>query len=83
MLQVCKFDKKRDICATNGTLGLDLKGAIRNHVVRDTSASVFYNQQKELGEVGTRIRDMFDCVEMQGTIRRYRQKATEKPHNDE
>lgn len=82
MLQVCKFNKKRDICATNPTLGLDLKGAIRNHVVRDTSASVFYNQQKELSQVGTRIRDMFDCVEMQGTIRRYRQKASEKPEDD-
>lgn len=82
MIQICKFDKKRDICATNPTLGVDLKGAIRNHVVKDTSASVFYNQQKELDEVGYRIRDMFDCVEMQGTIRRFRQKASEKPDND-
>lgn len=81
MLQTCKFNKKRDICATNPSLGVDLKGAIRNHVVRDTSARVFYNQQKELSEVGSRIHDMFDCVEMKGTIRRYREKHQEKPED--
>ena len=79
MFQNCQFNKATDIVATNPTLGVDIKGAIRNGVVKDTSATVFYNQQMELSEVGERVRDEFDPVLMAGTIRTYRQKRTEKP----
>lgn len=83
MIQICKFNKVTDIVATNPTLGVDLKGAIRNGVVKDTSATVFYNQQKELSDVGTRVRDEFDPVLMAGTIRYYREKRKEKPEKED
>lgn len=81
MRQVCKFDKVRDITPTNPDLNSDLKESIRTGVVRDTSATAFYNMQKELHEVGSRISDEFDFIEYDNALRKYR-KAIESEDED-
>lgn len=82
MRQICKYNKKADIQPVKPGLGCDLKGAIRNGIVRDTSATAFYNQQETTDEVGSRIHDQFDVVEAQGALESMRKKAAEKPDKD-
>lgn len=82
MRQICKYNKKADIQPVKPGLGCDLRGAIRNGIVRDTSGIAFYNQQESTREVGSRIRDQFDVVEAQGALETMRKKASEKPFND-
>lgn len=68
----------RDITPSNPALDLNLKQAIREGVVRDTSATAFYNMQKELGEVGVRISDEFDFVEYDNALRKYRKRVEDE-----
>lgn len=76
---ICKYKKGADIEPVQISDNPDLKGMIRNGVVRNTATECFYNEQKETSEVGGRIRDQFDVVEAQGTFDNMRRKATEKP----
>lgn len=78
MKQICKFNPVRDITPSNPALDLNLKQAIREGVVRDTSATAFYNMQKELGEVGARISDEFDFVEYDNALRKYRKRVEDE-----
>lgn len=78
MKQICKFDKVRDITPTNPDLNNPIKETIRTGIVKDTSATAFYNMQKELGEVGMRISDEFDFIEYDNALRKYRKAMTEK-----
>lgn len=74
MKQICKFNKQRDITPTNPALDPCHKQAIREGVVRDTSATAFYNMQKEIEEVGGRISDEFDFIEYDHAYRKYRKR---------
>lgn len=82
MKQICKYNKKADIQRTIPSLGSDLKGCIRNGIVRDTAISCFYNEQKETSDVGGRIYDQFDVVEAQGALEASRKKASETPDDE-
>lgn len=69
MRQICKYDKMADIQEVEQpSVRDDLKGQIRNGIVRNTASECFYNEQKQTSEVGGRIRDVFDVVEASGTI---------------
>lgn len=81
MRQICKFNKERDITPTNPALDPCHKQAIREGVVRDTSATAFYNMQTELEEVGMRISDEFDFIEYDNALRKYR-KAVEDANKE-
>lgn len=83
MRQICKYRKGVDIQRVQPASGADLKGAIRNGIVRNTATECFYNEQKETSEVGSRIRDQFDVVEAQGALEHMRKKASEKPESDD
>lgn len=78
MKQICKFNPTRDITPSNPALDLNLKQAIREGVVRDTSATAFYNMQKELSEVGGRISDEFDFIEYDNALRKYRKRVDDE-----
>lgn len=83
MLQKPKYRKGADIEPVQPSSDPDLKGCIRNGIVRNTASECFYNEQKETSDVGVRVRDQFDVVEAQGTLHAMRKKASEKHESDE
>lgn len=72
MRQVCKFDEKTDITPVVPALGVDVNSAIETGIIQDTSASVFHNEMKELGEVGIVARDPFDVIEYERSYSKFR-----------
>lgn len=78
-----KYVSGADIQPVQPYSGADLKGAIRNGVVRNTATECFYNEQKSTAEVGGRIHDQFDVVEAQGALEAMRKKASEKPESED
>lgn len=82
MKQICKFNPKADIQRVQPSSSPDLKGCIRNGIVRNTASECFYNEQKTTSDVGGRIYDQFDVVEAQGALDNMRKKASEKPDTD-
>lgn len=72
MLQICKFKEGADIVQTVPHLGVDVHSAIETGIIHDTSASVFHNQMKELGEVGMVVRDPFDIIEYERSYGKFR-----------
>lgn len=82
MKQICKYKKGADIQRVQEpSIGSDLKGMIRNGIVRNTATECFYNEQKETSQVGSRIRDLFDVVEASGALDSMK-KASEKPDEE-
>lgn len=78
MRQICKFCKGRDIVQTVPGLGVDVNSAIATGVIQDTSATVFHNMMKELGEVGMVARDPFDIIEYEHSYAKFRKHINDK-----
>lgn len=72
MKQVCNFCKGADITEVVPNLGVDVCNAIETGIIQDTSASVFHNMMKELGEVGIVARDNFDIIEYDRSYSKFR-----------
>lgn len=72
MKQVCKFRKGADIVEVVPNLDVDVCNAIETGIIQDTSASVFHNMMKELGEVGMVARDTFDIIEYDRSYSKFR-----------
>lgn len=72
MKQLCKYQKGRDIVEVVPNLGVDVCSAIESGIIQDTSASVFHNMIKELGEVGMVARDPFDIIEYDRAYSKFR-----------
>lgn len=72
MKQVCKFCKGADIVEVVPELGVDVNNAISTGIIQDTSASVFHNMMKDLGEVGMVARDPFDIIEYEHSYAKFR-----------
>lgn len=72
MRQNCCFCKGADIVEVVPNLGVDVCNAIETGVIQDTSATVFHNMMKELGEVGIVARDPFDVIEYERSYTKFR-----------
>lgn len=72
MRQNCCFCKGADIVEVVPNLGVDVCNAIDTGVIQDTSATVFHNMMKELGEVGIVARDPFDVIEYERSYTKFR-----------
>lgn len=68
----CKFCKGADIVEVVPNLGVDVNSVIESGIIQDTSASVFHNDMKELGEVGLVVRDPFDVIEYERSYSKFR-----------
>lgn len=78
MRQVCKFCKGADIVEVVPNLGVDICQSIESGIIQDTSASVFHNMMKELGEVGMVARDPFDIIEYERSYSKFRKYVKDK-----
>lgn len=78
MIQCCKFQKGRDIVEVVPNLGVDVCSAIESGIIQDTSASVFHNMMRELGEVGMVARDPFDIIEYDRSYSKFRKYINDK-----
>ena len=72
MVQDCTYSKGRDIISVVPGLGVDIRGAIEQGIIKDTSAAVFHNKIEKLDEVGIVARDMFDIVEYERSYTKFR-----------
>lgn len=72
MVQNCCYCKGADIVEVVPNLGVDVCNAIETGVIQDTSATVFHNMMKELGEVGIVARDPFDVIEYERSYTKFR-----------
>lgn len=72
MRQICCFCKGADIVEVVPNLGVDVCNAIETGVIQDTSATVFHNMMKQLGEVGIVARDPFDVIEYERSYVKFR-----------
>lgn len=78
MRQVCKFCKGADIAQVVPNLGVDVHQAIETGIIQDTSANVFHNMMKDLGEVGQVARDPFDIIEYDRAYSKFRKYVNDK-----
>lgn len=78
MIQISKFCKGADIVEVVPNLGVDVCNAIETGIIKDTSATVFHNMMKELGEVGMVARDPFDIIEYDRSYSKFRKYVKEK-----
>lgn len=62
MIQVCKFDKKRDRGKVIKGLAPDIQAMIDSHNIPSTSSDVVYNQIEDVKGVGVRINDEFEGI---------------------
>ena len=72
MIQICKFDEHADIVQTVPGLQVNIPDSMDFHRIQDTSVPAMYNGQKDLSEVGTRIREPFDVIEYDRAYTRVR-----------
>lgn len=78
MKQICEYIKGADICEVVPGQGVDVCNAIETGIIQDTSANVFHNQMKELGEVGMVVRDPFDVIEYDRSYTKFRKYVNDK-----
>lgn len=76
-----RFQAGRDICRVERGLASDIRGAVTNFTIKDTSTDAFYNGMETLEEVGPRIRDNFDAIEYEKSYARYRKSVNENKSN--
>lgn len=72
MKQVCKFRKGADIMETVQGLQTSIPDAIDYYRIKDTSCPSSYNNQKDLSDVGSRVKEPFDVIEYDRSFTRLR-----------
>lgn len=77
MKQSCKFRSGADILETVPGLQASIPEAIDFFRIKDTSCPSSYNGQKNLDEVGSRIREPFDVIEYDRSYTRLRKYINE------
>ena len=78
MEQICNYRPGADITEVVPGLGVDMRSAINDGIIQDTSATVFHNMMKELGEVGMVARDPFDIIEYDRSYSKFRKYVKDK-----
>lgn len=68
MLQICFFDKCRDIQEHVPSLATDLNKAIETNTVQDTGVVADFNSIEEPNAVTGRVSDAFEAIEAQRAI---------------
>lgn len=81
MQQICKFRSGADILETVQGLQCSIPDAIDFFRIKDTSCPSSYNGQKNLDEVGLRIREPFDVIEYDRSYTRLRKYINEDSKN--
>lgn len=82
MKQDCKFRQGADIIETQPGLQVNIPDSIDYHRIQDTSVPAMYNGQKELSDVGQRIREPFDVIEYDRAYTRIRHYHNMKDKKD-
>lgn len=72
MIQKCAFREGADILETQQGLQVNIPESIDYGRIKDTSVPANYNMQKDLAEVGIRVREPFDVIEFDRTYTRIR-----------
>lgn len=72
MIQNCTFRVGADILETQQGLQVNIPESIDYGRIKDTSVPANYNMQKNLSEVGVRVREPFDVIEFDRTYTRIR-----------
>lgn len=72
MKQECKFRQGADIMSTVQGLQTSISDAIDYFRIKDTSCPSSYNGQKNISDVGTRVRELFDVIEYDRSFTRLR-----------
>lgn len=76
-----RFQEGRDICRVERGLASDIRGAVTNFTIKDTSTDAFYNGMENIEDIGPRVRDNFDAIEYEKSYARYRKSVSEKKSN--
>lgn len=70
MIQICKFDKTKDVGKVIPGLFPNIDELIDTHKVTDNSAEVVYNGIQEIEKVGVRINDEFDAIMLSRALKK-------------
>lgn len=68
MLQICNFDKVRDIQEHVPSLATDLNKAIETNTVQDTGVVADFNSIEEPNAITGRVSDVFEAIDAQRAI---------------
>lgn len=68
MLQICNFDKVRDIQEHVPSLATDLNKAIETNTVQDTGVVADFNSIEEPNAIIGRVSDAFEAIDAQRAI---------------
>lgn len=68
MLQICNFDKVRDIQEHVPSLSTDLNKAIETNTVQDTGVVADFNSIEEPNAITGRVSDAFEAIDAQRAI---------------
>jgi len=68
MLQICNFDKARDIQEHVPSLATDLNKAIETNTVKDTGVAADFNSIEEPNAITGRVSDAFEAMDAQRAI---------------
>lgn len=82
MIQICHFRQGADIMETVQGLQTSIPSAIDYYRIKDTSCPSSYNNQKNLGDVGNRIREPFDVIEYDRSFTRLRKYMKDEVSKD-
>lgn len=77
MKQICEFRQGADILETQSGLATSIPDAIDYGRIKDTSVPSSYNGQKNLTEVGERVREPFDVIEFDRTYTKVRKQIND------
>lgn len=78
MLQICNFDKVRDIQEHVPSLATDLNKAIESNTVQDTGVVADFNSIEEPNAITGRVSDAFEAIDAQRAILAAGRAAKEK-----
>lgn len=78
MLQICNFDKVRDIQEHVPSLATDLNKAIETNTVQDTGVVADFNSIEEPNAITGRVSDAFEAIDAQRAILAAGKSAKEK-----
>lgn len=70
MIQICKFDKTKDVGKVIPGLFPNIDELIDTHKITDNSADVVYNGIQEIEKVGVRINDEFDAIMLSRALKK-------------
>lgn len=68
MIEVCTFNKHKDIQEFVPHLIIDLGAALRTGIVKDTGVEPEYNGIEDLEQITGRVHDVFEAIEARNSV---------------